>query len=304
MPGPDFPSVAEARSLVPGPDSVAWRYAGDARLFTASGYALLLQVSHPTVGAGVTEHSDFKADPWGRLLRTLDYAYSMVYGGPELATEIGRRVFEMHKRIRGVKPDGEPYHALEPDAYAWVHMTLAEAIVAGHERFGRPLRADQKEALWQDWLRQAPLIGVRDGEMPGSWTSFRLLFRETVAERLQDTEAVHDVLDTLGKPTGPPLPALPRALWPLARVPLSRLGWLATVGLLPPPLRERFGLRWTRAHQAELNAVGALSRATTPLLPRSLRNTGPAYLKARRKALARGDVAALNPDRRSLPSAV
>jgi uncharacterized protein (DUF2236 family) len=42
------------------------------RLFTAAGDALLLQVSHPTVGAGVSEYSDFKADPWGRLFRTLD----------------------------------------------------------------------------------------------------------------------------------------------------------------------------------------------------------------------------------------
>src|SRR5437588_1637582 len=104
-----FPPAEEVPLLLPQPDSIVWRFAGDARLLATAGYALLLQVSHPTVGAGVAEHSDFKADPWGRLFRTLDYTYAMVYGGPRLAGEIGARVREMHKRIKGTKPNGERY---------------------------------------------------------------------------------------------------------------------------------------------------------------------------------------------------
>ena len=91
-------SADEAAELAPRRDSAVWRYAGDARLLAGAGYALLLQVSHPTVGAGVSEHSNFKADPWGRLFRTLDYSYSMVDGGPELAREVGARVFGTAKR--------------------------------------------------------------------------------------------------------------------------------------------------------------------------------------------------------------
>jgi uncharacterized protein (DUF2236 family) len=53
------------------PRTITWRRAGDARVLIAAGYALLLQVSHPTVGAGVSEHSQFQRDPWGRLLRAL-----------------------------------------------------------------------------------------------------------------------------------------------------------------------------------------------------------------------------------------
>ena len=76
MPSPaatELPSREEAAELVPPRGGVTRRIVGDARLFAASGYALLLQVSHPTVGAGVTQHSNFKQDPWGRLIRTLDY---------------------------------------------------------------------------------------------------------------------------------------------------------------------------------------------------------------------------------------
>src|SRR5262249_11421179 len=133
-----LPAREEAAELIPPRDGITWRIAGDARLFAGSGYALLLQVSHPSVGAGVTQHSDFKRDPWGRLVRTLDYTSSVVYGGPELAWEVGRRVREMHRRINGVRPDGERYHALEPRPYAWGPATLAEAIVRAHKLFCGP----------------------------------------------------------------------------------------------------------------------------------------------------------------------
>jgi uncharacterized protein (DUF2236 family) len=293
----------EAHLLVPGPGSIVWRYAGDARLLAAAGYALLLQVSHPTVGAGVGEHSDFKADPWGRLFRTLDYTYAMVYGGPELASEIGRRVWELHQRIKGVKPDGQPYRALEPEAYAWVHATLAEAIVAGHRHFGVQMRPDDIERFWIDWRRLGRLVGVREQELPEDWAAFGIYFERMVAERLEDNEAVQDVLATVERPAAPPAPLLNGAVWRLARFPLTRLLSLATVGLLPPRLRERFGAQITRAQELELLALGRAARSATPLLPGSLRNTGPAYLRLRRQALARGDVAALASRAPSLPSA-
>src|SRR6058998_3708472 len=113
-----FPSPEEAMRLAVGPESITWRRAGDARAMLGAGAALLLQVAHPTVAAGVREHSDFQRDPWGRLLRTLDFVNLLIYGGPEAAARTGRAVREMHKRIRGVAPDGTRYHALEPEAYA------------------------------------------------------------------------------------------------------------------------------------------------------------------------------------------
>src|SRR5436305_3979725 len=120
MPHARMPPVRQWPALVPAPDSITWQRAGDGRLLMAAGYALLLQVSHPTVGAGVSEHSNFRSDPWGRLLRTLDFTCTMVYGGPEAACEMGGRIRTMHGRIKGTRPDGRRYDALEPGAYAWV----------------------------------------------------------------------------------------------------------------------------------------------------------------------------------------
>jgi uncharacterized protein (DUF2236 family) len=290
--GTVLPRPEEAPALVPKRGSVVWRYSGDARLLSASGYALLLQVGHPTVGAGVSQHSNYKEDPWGRLFRTLDYSYAMVYGGPEMAADIGRRVREMHRDIKGVKPDGEPYHAWEPDAYAWVHATLADAITRGHESFGKRMSGSELEEFWVDWRRMGRLVGVREEDLPETWEEFGAYFDRMVEEHLEDNSAVQDVLESMAAPPPPPLPFLGGAAWRLARIAPARMTSLATVGMLPPVLRSRFGIKWTRGKERQLRAFAAVSRAATPLMPRALRNMGPAYLKWRREALARGDVAA------------
>lgn len=282
MPGarPYTWAVAET-DLVPIPGSVAWRYAGDVRLLASAAYALLLQVAHPTVGAGVTEHSNFRADPWGRLFRTLDYTYSMTYGGPELAAATGHGIREMHKRIKGVKPDGERYHALEPEAYAWVHATLAHSIVRGHRLLGRPMAPAEVGRFYLEWRRSGELIGVRERDLPPSWGDFGPYFERMTAERLERTAAVDEVIAALRDPTRPEIRFLPEAAWRLARIPATRQIDLVTGGLLGPELRERFGLRWSRAKERELRLLAGASRAATPLLPGVLRNVGPGYLRRR-----------------------
>jgi uncharacterized protein (DUF2236 family) len=290
-----MPPANEWQLLVPGRETVTWRRAGDARMLIAAGYALLLQVSHPTVGAGVSEHSQFRREPWGRLLRTLDYSYTMVYGGPQAAGEMGRRIRGFHKQIRGLGADGRPYHALEPEAYAWVHATLAEAIVHAHERFGRPLSAPQREQFWSEWRALGRLLGIRERDLPPDYASFEGYVGEMLADTLVHTAAVDDVLSALARPSAPELPLLREPLWTLARLPLGHLLGLASVGLLAPALRDRFGLGWSAAQELELRALGAALRSATPLMPSWLQNTGERYLSYRAKAIARGEVA--SPDR-------
>lgn len=286
-----MPPAGDWPSLAPHAGTITWRYAGDARLLVAAGYALVLQVSHPTVGAGVSEHSQFRHDPWGRLLRTLDYTYTMVYGGPCAAGAMGLRIRSFHKQIRGVRPDGRRYHALEPEPYAWVHATLAEAIVVAHERFGRPLVNEQREQFWAEWRALGRMLGVRDRDLPADWLGFRAYVAEMSADTLQHTSAVDEVLEALAQPTPPALAPLRGPGWAAVRAPLGHLLRLTTVGLLTPELRGRFDVRWTRANEVELRALGAALRSATPLMPSWLCNTGSSYLRWRREAIARGEVA-------------
>ncbi len=282
-----LPSDSEIPGLVLGPRSVAWRRASDPRLYLGAGYALLLQIAHPTVGAGVRDFSTFEKDPWDRLLRTIDYVNLSVYGGREAAA-VGRRLRELHKPIRGTNPDGTRYHALEPEAYAWVHGTLAESIVAGQAYLGRPLPPDETERFYREWLGVGRFVGVREGDLPPDWSGFRAYFDRTVAERLERTETVDRFLRAIEEIPRPAVPMLPRALWHLLRKLPARALWIGAVGPLPPVLRERFGITWTSTNDVEFRAQAALLRALTPLMPRRLRISGPDYLRWRRCEIARG----------------
>lgn len=286
-----LPTREEADRLIPPPGGVTWRMASDVRLMAGAGYALMLQVSHPVVGAGVSEHSNFRADPWGRLLRTLDFTTSVVYGGPELAWNTGRRVREMHKQIKGTLPSGEPYHSLEPEAYAWVHATLADSIVRSHMRFVGQVDHSDLEIFWAEWKRVGRLLGVRDRDLPTRWGEFPAYFEHMISERLEPTVSVTDVLESLAAPPPPAVKGMSDGLWQALRIPAARGAKLGTVGLMPPALRSKLGLEWSDAQRLELRAVGAASRASGVALPSSLRNFGPSYLGWRADAIARGEVA-------------
>ena len=86
-----FPTDDELQEVLVGPDSVSWAVASDIRLYAAMLYPLLLQVAHPTVGAGVRDYSDFERRPWDRLMRSLDWVTLLVYGGGD-AVAAGRRL--------------------------------------------------------------------------------------------------------------------------------------------------------------------------------------------------------------------
>ena len=234
MPTSIVPPASDWPSLTPHPGTITWCRAGDPRLLLAAGYALLLQSAHPTVGAGVSEHSQFQRDPWGRLLRTLDYAYTMVLRRPAGRRRDGQSDPLVPQTNQGRQAGRQRYHALEPAAYAWVHATLAEAIVTGHERFGRPFTDDQCERFWAEWRSLGRLLGIRECDLPTDWSSFREYVDGMVARELRRTVAVEEVNAALARPAPPAVVAQYHLIWPIARVQLGHFLGLSTVGLLPP----------------------------------------------------------------------
>ena len=281
-----FPSEAELPDLLTGPGSMAWRCTSDVRLYAVMLYPLLLQVAHPTVGAGVTDYSDFEQRPWDRLMRTVDYVSLLVYGGRD-AVPAGRRLREMHRRFRGTRQDGQRYHALEPQAYAWVHATLIDTYVSGHGAFGRPMRGEEVERFYAEYRGLGRLIGVRERDLPASWAGFREYFEEMVHGQLMRTPAVEQVLRAIRHAPPPPLP-LPELLWRGLRLPASHALYLGGVGLMGRRLRRRLSISWSMADEVQFRALGAASRSLTPVLPMRLQVTGPAQLRWRHRAIAEG----------------
>src|SRR5262249_47390504 len=106
------------------------------------GAAVLLQVAHPLVAAGVTEHSDYRGDLWRRILGTLNALYLIVYGTKDEADRAGEAVRAVHARVQGRTsmqlgpfPAGTPYSASDPDLMLWVHGTLVQTSLALYCRF-------------------------------------------------------------------------------------------------------------------------------------------------------------------------
>src|SRR5919199_1643452 len=129
-----------------GPGSVTWRVNREGVLLVGGGAALVLQVAHPLVAAGVAQHSNYREDPWGRLYRTLDITTRIVFGSTRTAEGAAAQLREMHGRIRGASasgggryPAGTRYSARNPELVMWVHATLVRTSLDVYQLYVRPL---------------------------------------------------------------------------------------------------------------------------------------------------------------------
>ena len=144
------------------PDSVAWRVHGDVTSMLVGGVAaLMLQMLHPAVLAGVWDHSGFRDDMQGRLRRTARFIAVTTYGAPDDARALLAKVRKIHDHIGGTLPDGTPYRASEPDLLAWVHVSEVLSFLDGWIRYGEPgmSRADQDRYV-AEMARIAEPLGV------------------------------------------------------------------------------------------------------------------------------------------------
>ncbi|WP_256962139.1 oxygenase MpaB family protein [Streptomyces sp. NRRL B-24572] len=269
--------------LPPPVGGVLWSVAGDVRALLMLPAALTLQVAHPAIGAGVDDHSVFRTDPWGRGERSLRSLQLWIYGGEEAARE-GRRLRELHKTIQGTDAHGRRYHALTPAYYSWVHATGFPVYRHGLGLLARPLTGAQERQLYAEWLQVGRILGIHDRDMPQTIEEFWPYYRKVLAEEIEATTVVRELLDTelpLPAPDRGPLPlrlAL-RLLWPVLRRPFLRVRAFLTVGLMPPDAREAIGLEWTDAQERALRRFARIVRAVVPVLPERLR-----YLPLARRA--------------------
>ena len=125
-----------------GPRSAAWRLNREAALLLGAGpHALLLQVGHPLVAEGVSQHSDFRTDPWARLAGTLRAYLRIVYGTTPAARAEIPRLNRLHAGSTGPVRDaaaathGAAYRALDPALSLWVHATLIHSTLRVTDRW-------------------------------------------------------------------------------------------------------------------------------------------------------------------------
>ena len=125
-----------------GPGSVTWKISGDLSTPVAGLRALMVQALHPLAMAGVDQHSNWRADPVGRLAATSSYLATLTFGERGVAQRAAARVRRIHDRVTGVdRETGSPYAASDPALLLWVHAALVDSNLAAREIFSIPLSA-------------------------------------------------------------------------------------------------------------------------------------------------------------------
>jgi len=204
--------------------------------FLGGGPAVLLQVAHPLVAAGVFDHSDVGRDLWRRLVHTLRALYLIAYGTKEEAERAAEVVQAVH---------------------AQVHATLVQASLAAYERFVDPLSRADQEGYYQEMALVARLFGTPASVIPRSLADFREYFAAQISGKtITVTAPAKEVAAVILEAR---LPTPLRLFVPAHR--------LSTAGLLPPPLRDQYGLRWSTFHELALQLAARSMRITaTPVL--------------------------------------
>ena len=224
----------------------------DSCMFIGGLRALLFQSLQPLAMAGVASHSDFKADPWGRLQRTADFLAATTFGPATEAQRAVDMVKRVHIRVVGTADDGRPYSANDPHLLKWVHIAEVDSFLAAHAKFGEiELSPEQRDGYVLDMSRIASALGVIDppttiAELADQIASYRPELRTSAPAR----DAARYLLLT------PPLPIYQRPIYGL-------LG-AAAVSLMP--LWTRFPLRLPWLPVSERAVVRPAAQALTKTL--------------------------------------
>jgi uncharacterized protein (DUF2236 family) len=223
--------VARRRDALFPPDSVAWRVHGDVTSMLVGGVAaLLLQMLHPAVLAGVWDHSGFRDDMQGRLRRTARFIAVTTYGAPDDAAALLDRVRRIHDHIGGTLPDGTPYRANDPELLAWVHVSEVLSFLDGWIRYGEPgmSRGDQDRYV-AEMARIAEPLGV--DPIPRSRAEAEAIQR-AMRPQLRVDARTRDVAEVLLRQPAPSIAARP----------FQAITLQAAIDLLPGWARAMHGL--------------------------------------------------------------
>jgi uncharacterized protein (DUF2236 family) len=251
----------------PLPGGITWTIAGERLAVLAWPRAILLQLAHPLVAAGVARHSGFRAStlaPFTRLHATIGAMRELVFGSDDAAAATVRRIMGVHDRVNGTLAQGAGPHAAgarysahDPALLLWVHATLLDSHVRLLEPILRPFTPEERDRYCLEAGPFAVMLGASAADVPRTW------------QQVQDYMAAEIASGrvTIGADARAVAPAILRP--PLGRLiwPLRPAGELLTVGSLPPAIRESYGFAWNDARQRRYERAIATLRALRASAP-------------------------------------
>ena len=264
---PTFEQMIAADPVLRGhPQAVTWRVNGEIIMVLGWGRAILMQIAHPKVAAGVGQHSHFAKSPAAkarRFLNTLNRMLTLTYGTPQEAWHAAHAIDTIHDRVNGMDEAQARYSARDPELLKWVHATFADSMFKTYEMFVGPLSRAEKDEYLHHAGFVAPLLGAPCGYFPGNQAELDAYIAEMLESGVikvgpQARQLADYVLEKL------PIPILGRVLQWYAR--------LLVGGMLPPVLREGYGFKVGKSGGRALETTAWIYRRLFhPLLPPLLR---------------------------------
>jgi uncharacterized protein (DUF2236 family) len=250
--------------------SVARRVHGERSVGLLYGQrALLIGALEPLTYTGTMLSTSAADRPFRRLARTAKIQETVLLGTREEADRALAMVQRLHERVEGTLSEaagthaaGTPYSAFDPELMLWTLAVIADSGRAMYETMVRPLSEEEREDLWQDYVRFGELFGLPSSEVPTSHREFSAWWDDRLSS--PDLQATQHGLEMA------PLVAFEQPVPAPARGNLVAQNHIIK-GTLPPRVREIFGIHWSRAHEASFRAMTATHRRARHLFPRRVR---------------------------------
>lgn len=251
-----------------GPESVTWKIGREAAILLGGARAVLMQLAHPLVAMGVSEHSDYMSDPYGRSWNTFLLGQMLTFGSSATALRAARTINRLHKHVHGTLPaqagaysGGTPYDARDPELLLWVHATLIDTILLMYPLFVGPLSTGEQEQYYQESKAMGRLLGLSSVQMPRTVRDLQQYVNDMIhSDRLAATPQARRLAQQVL------FPPAPRTIRPLLHLNLQ-----LTCALLPQPIRAIYGLEWGNWRQRAFDVSTWSIRTVMPHLPAHLR---------------------------------
>ncbi|HET8815144.1 MAG TPA: oxygenase MpaB family protein [Solirubrobacterales bacterium] len=231
--------------------------------------ALLIGALEPLTYTGTMLSTSAGERPFTRLARTAKIQETVFLGTKAEADRALAAVHRLHVRIQGELPEaagahpaGASYSAFDPELMLWTLAVIADSGRAMYETMVGPLGDEEREALWQDYVRFGELFGLPRAAVPASYREFSAWWEEKLTS--PDLHATPHALEMA------PLVAFRQPVPLPARLNLEAQN-LIIKGTLPERVRRIFGIRWTAAHEAAFRSLTAAHRSAHRAMPRPIR---------------------------------
>jgi hypothetical protein len=147
--------------------------------------AVLLQIAHPAVVAGVAAHSSFTYRRIERARRSVVYIYCMTFGTSEEKRLITDATHCAHAQVKG-----KGYDANDVDAQLWVAATIYWSMVESYEMVFGKLEEERAERVYREFSVMATALRVPPEKWPKDTEAFRIYWDEVVSNLVITDEAM------------------------------------------------------------------------------------------------------------------